>query len=123
LSDLARIAIERGNPEAAHTLYRDALDVYRRINHRRGLMQVFEALAIRAEADGRPRRALKLAGAAAALRQEAKVVASAAERARLDPCVQRARTSLGAAAGTAAWMEGWTAPVESIADYAVQDED
>jgi predicted ATPase len=123
LSDLARIAVERGSPEAAHALYRDALDVYRRINHRRGLMQVFEALAVRAEAVGRPRRALKLAGAAAALRQEAKIVASAAERSRVDPCVQRSRTSLGAAGGTAAWMEGWTAPVEHIADYAVQDED
>ncbi|HEX2342933.1 MAG TPA: tetratricopeptide repeat protein [Vicinamibacterales bacterium] len=121
LSDLARIAVERGSPEAAHALYGDALDVYRRINHRRGLMQVFEALAIRAEADGRPRRALKLAGAAAALRQEAKVVASAAARSRVDPCVQRARIRLGAAAGTAAWMEGLTAPIEVMADYAVRD--
>ena len=123
LSDLARIALERGDREAAHALYRDAIDVYRRIDHRRGLMQVFEALAVAAEADGRPRRALRLAGAAAALRQEAKIVASAAERLRIEPCVQRSRSRLGAAAGTAAWMEGWTAPLDSMTDYAARGGD
>ena len=123
LSDLARIALDRGDREAAHALYRDAIDVYRRIEHRRGLMQVFEALAVAAEADGRPRRALKLAGAAAALRQEAKIVASAAERFRIDPCVERSRSRLGATAGAAAWMEGWTAPLDSMVDYAVRGGD
>jgi predicted ATPase len=123
LSDLARIALEQGDREAAHTLYAEAIDVYRRIGHRRGLMQVYEALAMAAEADGRPRRALKLAGAAAALRQEAKVVASAAERSRVDPCVQRARIRLGAAAGTAAWMEGWTAPLDAVADDAARGDE
>jgi predicted ATPase len=119
LTDLGRIAVDRGDREAAHQLYGDAMDIYRRLDHRRGLMQVFEALAVSAVDEGRPRRALKLAGAAAALRQAASIVASAAERSRIDPCVREARGRLGPDAGAAAWMEGWTAPLDALIDYAV----
>jgi tetratricopeptide (TPR) repeat protein len=123
LGDLARIAMDRGDRETSQAFYSDAIDVYRKLDHRRGLVQVFEALAVSAASEGRPRRCLKLAGAAAALRQAGSLVASAAERSRIDPCVQGSRASLGPTAGAAAWMEGWTAPLEAMADYAVRGGD
>jgi predicted ATPase/aminoglycoside phosphotransferase (APT) family kinase protein len=124
LVDLARLAREQGSAAEAQALHVEAIDIYRSVNHRLGVAQVFETLAIFAAHDGRPRRALKLAGAAAALRQAATVVASASERARLDPCVEASRANLDPSAGAAAWMEGWTAPLDAMVNYASRgDED
>jgi tetratricopeptide (TPR) repeat protein len=123
LTDLARLSTEAGDRAAAQDLHAKAIGIYLSIDHRLGLAQVFEALALSAAGDGRPKRTLKLAGAAAALRHAASVVATAAERSRVDPCVLQARASLGPSAGASVWMEGWTLPLGEMVDYALRDDD
>jgi predicted ATPase len=123
LTDLARLSSEEGDRAGAQELHAEAIGIYRSLDHRLGLAQVFEALALSSARDARPKRTLKLAGAAAALRHAASVVATAAERSRVDPCVSQARASLGPSAGAAAWMEGWTAPLDEMVNYASRDDD
>jgi hypothetical protein len=123
LTDLARLSTETGDRAAAQDLHAKAIGIYLSIDHRLGLAQVFEALALSAAGDGRPKRTLKLAGAAAALRHGASVVATAAERSRVEPCVLQARAGLGPSAGASVWMEGWTLPLGEMVDYALRDDD
>ncbi|MGC2324467.1 MAG: hypothetical protein WA463_17670, partial [Terriglobales bacterium] len=55
---------------------------------------------------------LRLAGAAAALRQMIGVPLASAEQAKLEVSLEPARQAVSNAAGTAAWLEGWAMPVE-----------
>jgi hypothetical protein len=55
---------------------------------------------------------LRLAGAAAALRQSMGAPLTAAEQARLERGLDPARRALTTATGRTAWLEGWVMPVE-----------
>ncbi|HJW15389.1 MAG TPA: hypothetical protein VJ776_11855, partial [Thermoanaerobaculia bacterium] len=72
-----------------------------------------------AAAQAQPDRALRLAGAAAALRQGVGAPLTPADQARLEESLEPARRALTDAAGAAAWMEGWGMPVEDAFREAV----
>ena len=69
LTDLAYIDCEQGDHAAAHAAYREALEIFSSLGHRRGMARALEGFACLALAQGHAERALKLAAAAAHLRQ------------------------------------------------------
>ncbi|HEY6146150.1 MAG TPA: tetratricopeptide repeat protein, partial [Thermoanaerobaculia bacterium] len=107
LADLGNLARDQGDFATAHRLYRESMAVYQELDHKRGIARLLECFACSAAAQSQLERSLRLAGAAAALRQAVGAVPLPAEQARLEKSLGPAREALTGAAGHAAWMEGW----------------
>jgi predicted ATPase len=112
LADLGTLAREQQNCPEAHTLYRESLRVFQKLDHKRGIARLLECFACLAAAQFRAERSLRLAGAAAALRQNIGAPLTPAEQRKLDAILDPARKALTNTACTTAWLEGWALPVE-----------
>jgi hypothetical protein len=77
---------------------------------------LLECFAIAGAAQCHAERALRLAGAAAALRRGIGVPLTTAEQAKLEAGLDAARRSLSNAAGASAWLEGWNLPFQSAVE-------
>ena len=84
LTDLAYINCEQGDHVAAHDACREALEIFASLRYRRGIARALEGSACLALAEGRTERALKLAAAAAHLRQSISAPLQQAEQSMLD---------------------------------------
>ena len=117
LADLGNLAREQRDYREADSLCRESLGIFRKLEYKRGIARLLESFACSAAAQLEPERALRLAGAAAALRQSIGARTLAAEQARLDESLEVSRRALPTAASRTAWLEGWVMPVEkSIED-------
>ena len=119
LSDLACLSCDQGNNAESRRLYGESLRMFQELGHQRGIARVLECLAANAAAQSNAVHALRLAGAAAALRQRLGAPIPPNEQPRLEKALEFARRILGTAAGTAAWMEGWSMPVEEAVKEAL----
>ncbi|HEX9286373.1 MAG TPA: tetratricopeptide repeat protein, partial [Thermoanaerobaculia bacterium] len=119
LADMGNLARDRRDFAAAHELYSESLRIFRELDYKRGIAQVLELFACAAAEQGRAKRALALAGAAAALRQTLGTPLRSAEQARLEASLESARKGLTDSEGTAAWIEGWSTPVEKTLEGAL----
>jgi tetratricopeptide (TPR) repeat protein len=106
LRDLGDLACRGGNHVQATALYQDALAVFYKLGHRRGMAVVLEHLAVCACYGNRPACALKLAGAAAVIRENLGISLSPAEQEELDRTIGGTREKLPEAESTKAWAEG-----------------
>ncbi len=122
LSDLACLSSDQGNNAESRRLYGESIKMFQELGHKRGIARVLEYLAANAAAQSNAVQALHLAGAAAALRQRLGVPLAPAEAPRLEKALEFARRALGNAAGTTAWMEGWSMPVERAVQEALNSE-
>jgi predicted ATPase len=122
LADLGNLACERGGFAAAHDYHSASLKVFEQLGHKRGIARLLECLACSAAAQSKPERALRLAGAAAALRHALGAPLTTADQKMLDSRIAPARQALGHAAGTAAWVEGWELPVETAIAAALSEQ-
>jgi predicted ATPase/serine/threonine protein kinase len=122
LADLGSLAREQGNYSAAHSLYAESIKLFQELDHKRGIARLLECSACSAAAQREAERSLRLAGAAAALRQNIGAPLTAAEQAKLETSLQAARHSLSDAVGTNAWSEGWALPVEKAIEEVVMPE-
>jgi predicted ATPase len=112
LADLGSLAREQRDYPAAHALYRESMKIFQELDHKRGIARVLECFACSAAAQFEAGRSLRLAGAAAALRQNIGAPLTQAERAKLEASLEPARQAMSDQAGTALWLEGWDLPVE-----------
>jgi predicted ATPase len=112
LSDLASLSCDQGNDTEARRLYGESIRMFQELGHQRGIARVLECLAASAAAQSNSVQSLRLAGVAAALRQRLGAPLTPTEQRRLEKALEFARRTLGNAAATAAWMEGWATPVE-----------
>jgi predicted ATPase len=112
VADLGSLAREQRNFPAAHSLYRESLGVFQELQHKRGIARLLECFACSAAAQFQAERSLRLAGAAAALRQNIGAPLTPAEQAKLEASLHPARQALTNTAGVTAWLEGWDTPVE-----------
>jgi predicted ATPase len=119
LADLGNLARDQGDFATSRRLHRQSMKVFEELDHKRGIARLLECFACTAAADSRPESALRLAGAAAALRQAVGAVLTGAEQMRLEKLLAPAREALTNAAGSAAWMEGWAMPLETAIAEAV----
>jgi predicted ATPase/DNA-binding winged helix-turn-helix (wHTH) protein len=113
LADLGSLAREQGNYSAAHSLYRESIKIFEELEHKRGIARLLECFASSAAAQLQAERSLRLAGAAAAIRQNIGAPLTAAEQITLETSLDPARKAMTSAAGTTAWLEGWALPVET----------
>ena len=110
------VACEAGDAGAALPAYRESLAVAVELGARGQLADALEGFAMLAAAQAQPERALRLAGAAAVLRDATGRHRHPAERPRLERALAAARAALGAAA-PAAWQRGRRMTAEqAIAD-------
>lgn len=119
LSDLAILHSDAGEYREAHGLFGESMRMFHGLAHKRGIARVLECLASTAAAQGNAQHSLRLAGAAAALRQRLGVPLNPAEQAKLEKALEAAREKLGSAASLAPWMEGWGMPVEQAIEEAL----
>jgi hypothetical protein len=100
----------------ARTRYTQALELVCETGHRGDIAIVLHCFAELAVAAGHPGRALRLAGAAAALRETTEQPLPPAEQAAWARRVEQARRMLSDTAAAAAWAQGRAmAPEQAIA--------
>ena len=119
LTDLAYIDCEQGDHLAAHAACREALEIFASLRHRRGIARTLESSACLALAQGYAERALKLAAAAAHLRQSISAPLPRAEQGKLDQTLLPAWKSLGEGEAKRAWAEGSAMSVEHAIQYSL----
>jgi len=123
LTDLAYIDCEQGNHLAARAAFREALQIFGGLGHRRGTARALEGYACLALAQGHAERALKLAAAAAHLRELISAPLHQAERSRLDQTLRNAWNSLTDAEGKRAWTEGCAMSLEETIKASLDEPD
>ena len=122
LADLGSLAREQQNYPGAHTLYRDSVKIFQELGHKRGIARLLECFACLAAAQSHAERSLRLAGVAAALRQNIGAPLTSAEQLKLDALLDPARQALTNIQCTTASLEGWAMPVEKALEEVLMPE-
>jgi tetratricopeptide (TPR) repeat protein len=122
LADLGSLAREQGNYPTACSLYRESIRIFQELDHKRGIARLLECFACSAAVQLEAERSLRLAGAAAALRQNIGAPLTPAEQAKLEAGLHPARQALTNTAGEAAWLEGWALPAEKAIEEVLAPE-
>ena len=112
LADLGNLAREQRKYAEAHVLYRESILIYQQLDHKRGIARLLECVASSIAAQSQDELSLRLAGAAAALRQNVGTPLTSAEQIKLETNLAPARRAIGDTTGARVWLEGWTLPVE-----------
>ena len=112
LADLGSLAREQRSYPTAHSLYGESLRIFRDLEHKRGIARLLECFACSAAAQSQAERSLRLAGSAAALRQNIGSPLTPAEQVKMETALDPPRRALTNAEGTSAWLEGWAMPLE-----------
>jgi non-specific serine/threonine protein kinase len=122
LGNLALVAPQQGDDAGARALQEERLRLAQELGSPQGVAASLDGFARLAAAGGAPARALRLAGAAAALRA-ATGTANAAREQRLAALdlLAPARRALDAAAQRAAWAQGQAMTVEGAVAEALED--
>ena len=120
LADLGDLSCEQGDPAAARAFFDEALTGFLDVGHRRGVAKVLEGIACLAAKRGEPERALRLAGAAAALRDETGAPARPLEKDRLDAAIDPAWKALPSEVARNAWTSGARMSLAEALDFARQ---
>ena len=119
LADLAYVDCEQGDHRAAHAACCEALEIFAGLGHRRGMARALEGAACLAMAQGNAERALKLAAAAAHLRQSISAPLRQAEQSKLEKTLLPAWNSLDEVQGKRAWAEGSAMSLEEAVQYSL----
>jgi predicted ATPase len=112
LADLGSLAREQRDYPTASSLYRESIENFQKLDHKRGIARLLECFACSAAVQLEAERSLRLAGAAAALRQNIGAPLTPAEQAKLEASLHPARQALTNTVGVTAWLAGWDLPVE-----------
>jgi predicted ATPase len=122
LADLGNLAREQANYPTAHSMYQESIKLFQELDHKRGIARLLECFAYSAADQLEAERSLRLAGAAAALRQNIGAPLTPAEQAKLEASLDAARRALSDAAGATAWLEGGALPVEKAIEEVLMPE-
>ena len=82
---------------------------------------MLEEMACSAARQGACERALRLVGAATALRERIVAPLAPFEKVRLDADLDPARRGLAGAAATTAWMRGWAMSADEAIEYGLEN--
>jgi len=115
---LASLAHERSDVNTAGALYREALGMARTNSDRLCVRMALPGLAGLAVMEGDSARALRLAGAASSLEQNAGIVAFPPIRARQERWLEPAHEALDAATRATIWAEGSQMTWDEMMAYA-----
>jgi predicted ATPase/DNA-binding winged helix-turn-helix (wHTH) protein len=121
LTDLGSIDCVQGKHPSAQTAYREAMEIFVKLGHRRGIARAAEGYACLAVAQGQVTRALKLAAAAAHLRELIGAPLPQVDKTKLDQMLLPAWQALSGPEGKAAWAEGSAMDLEKAVQYSLQE--
>ena len=121
LTDLGYIHCAQQKHSAAKASYREAMEIFSDLRHRRGVARALEGYACLDVKQGQAVRALKLAAAAAHLRQLIRAPLRQVEQRELDQMLRPAWEALAGPAGHAAWAEGFAMDVERAIQYSLEE--
>lgn len=107
LADLGNLAREQNDYAQAGSLYRRSMKMFQDLDQKRGIARLLECFTYLAAAQGEAERALRLAGAATALRQNVGVPLPSLEQKKLETALELSRRTLDNSSSAAAWLEGW----------------
>ena len=117
---LASLAHERGNVPRAGALYREAIGLAWEHHDRLCIRMALPGLAGLATLEGDPMRALRLAGVASALEENAGIWAFPPIRDRHEQWLAAAREAVDPESGTAAFAEGRAQSLDEAVAYALE---
>jgi tetratricopeptide (TPR) repeat protein len=117
LIDLGNLARDHRDYETARSQYAESMKLFQELGQKRGVARLLDCLACSAALQCKPERALRLAGAAAAMRRILGAPLPLTDQTRLEKTLDLARQSVFPTVAAAAWMDGWTTP----ADKTIQD--
>jgi predicted ATPase len=106
LYNLGEVVYALGDVGEAHALMAEALTLLQSLGSRDGVILGIEGIAYAVAAEGRPRQAVRLRGAASALRARLHDPIRPSQRAEYDQALATLRDALGAEAFDAVWAEG-----------------
>jgi non-specific serine/threonine protein kinase len=118
LSGLGSYYRRVGDGEAAAAAQREALEIFVEVGNPTGIAMVMEEMAMVETMDGRYERALRLAGAADALKDQTGG-GPPAELMQSDESLAEARRNLDAEAAERAWTEGQEMGTDKAIAYAL----
>jgi predicted ATPase/DNA-binding SARP family transcriptional activator/class 3 adenylate cyclase len=120
LNHLGLLACVQGDYAGAGSLFEESLAIYRDLGNKQGIAESLESLA-RLAAQGREwERAVRLWGAAAALRDAIGAPRSPLWRAEWERDLGATRAALGEEAFAAVWAAGRALPLEEAVAYALE---
>jgi non-specific serine/threonine protein kinase len=122
LACLASLAIDRADHPEAVAHLAESLAISRAMGDRVDVAFVLETAATLAAATGEPDRALRLAGAAAALRESVAATPVPLWRAKLESSLAKARRALGPTVSEQTFAAGARMSLEEAIDYAAREE-
>jgi predicted ATPase/class 3 adenylate cyclase/Tfp pilus assembly protein PilF len=125
LNNLGKVNSALGDDVAARRLYEQGLRIVAALGDMRGTARLLESLANLAAKQGRPERALRLAGAAATLREDIGAPLAGVESATIQDTLDLARRlmSRAGADADAIWMAGRSLSPEEAMELAQQEDD
>jgi hypothetical protein len=110
-----------GEHSSAFANFRESLEIFSSLEHRRGIARVLEGLGCYALSREDSRRALRVAAAASHLRKIVSAPLTPAEQSKLDQKLLTAWRELGETEGKQAWTEGYAMTLENAIRYALAD--
>jgi tetratricopeptide (TPR) repeat protein len=119
LADLGNLTRDQMDHAASESHYRESIQIFQELGYKRGIARLLECFASSAAIQSKPERSLRLAGAAAALRQVLGAPLPPVEQAQVEKSLEPAREALTNSAASAAWLEGWAMPVEKAVEDAL----
>lgn len=119
LADLGNLASDEADCMSARSFYEESMVIFGELGDIRGVIRLLEGFVKLAIVEDQPERALRLAGAANALRKEHGVPLSPVEQLRLQQTLEPIRQSLEMPIQTASWNAGEAMSVEKAIEYAL----
>ncbi len=123
LTDLGNLALSIGETARGVEHLRQAVETFQHFGgHKRGLARVLDGLALAASLDGNASRAIRLAAAAASLRDVIGTALTPVEQRLMASGLEPSNIALSPAERSQAWVEGWTMTFEQAIAYGMDAE-
>ena len=119
LADLGDLARDTNNYNDARSFYQESMVIFGDLGDIRGVVRLFESFVALAIAELQPERALRVAGAADALRREHGIPLPRHEQLKLDGTLEPIKEGLPELIRQATWMSGASMSVEQAIAYAL----
>jgi tetratricopeptide (TPR) repeat protein len=118
LHGLGSVAYEQGDYATARMFYGESLEIQRKLENRHGIAMLLESFVSLAGAQGQPERALRLAGAAAALREVIGTPLPPLKQVKLEHHLETARQALGEEVSARTFADGRAMTMEQAIESA-----
>jgi predicted ATPase/class 3 adenylate cyclase len=118
-SEFGHVARHMGDLTQAKSIYRETLQGWQNFGNRAAIAHQLECFGLLAIADEEPQRAIKLFGAAEALREKIQSPMTDHERVEYDQAVSQLRLMLAEAEFNTLWTDGRATPMEQAIQLAL----